>query len=68
MRHNVNNPEVVNSWVDHLNYDKVFPLIGSGRRSALLALAHCIFTMALPGIVARSAYSCQRIFAGGASA
>jgi RimJ/RimL family protein N-acetyltransferase len=28
MRHNVNNPDVVNGWVDHLNYEKVFPLIG----------------------------------------
>jgi RimJ/RimL family protein N-acetyltransferase len=27
MRHNVNNAEVVNSWVDQLNYEKVFPLI-----------------------------------------
>ncbi len=27
MRHNVNNPEVVNSWVDNLNYEKIFPLI-----------------------------------------
>ena len=27
MRHNVNSPDVVNSWIDQLNYDKVFPLI-----------------------------------------
>jgi RimJ/RimL family protein N-acetyltransferase len=27
MRHNVNNPEVANSYIDNLNYDKVFPLI-----------------------------------------
>ncbi len=27
MRHNVNDPAVVNSWIDNLNYDKVFPLI-----------------------------------------
>jgi len=27
MRHNVNDPAVVNGWVDGLDYDKVFPLI-----------------------------------------
>ena len=27
MRHNVNDPAVVNGWVDNLDYDKVFPLI-----------------------------------------
>jgi RimJ/RimL family protein N-acetyltransferase len=27
MRHNVNDPAVVNGWVDDLDYDKVFPLI-----------------------------------------
>jgi RimJ/RimL family protein N-acetyltransferase len=27
MRHNVNDPEVVNGWIDNLDYDKVFPLI-----------------------------------------
>ena len=28
MRHDVNNPQVVNSFIDELNYDKVYPLIG----------------------------------------
>jgi RimJ/RimL family protein N-acetyltransferase len=27
MRHNVNDPAVVNGWVDDLDYDRVFPLI-----------------------------------------
>jgi RimJ/RimL family protein N-acetyltransferase len=27
MRHNVNDPAIVNGWVDDLDYDKVFPLI-----------------------------------------
>jgi RimJ/RimL family protein N-acetyltransferase len=27
MRHNVNDPAVVNEWVDNLDYDKVFPLV-----------------------------------------
>jgi len=27
MRHNVNDPAIVNGWVDNLDYDKVFPLI-----------------------------------------
>lgn len=27
MRHNVNDPQIVNSWVDNLDYDKVFPVI-----------------------------------------
>jgi RimJ/RimL family protein N-acetyltransferase len=27
MRHNVNNPEVLNSWIDNLDYDKVYPII-----------------------------------------
>lgn len=27
MRHNVNDPNVVNAWVDELDYNKVFPLI-----------------------------------------
>ena len=25
MRHDVNNPQVVNSFIDELNYDKVYP-------------------------------------------
>jgi RimJ/RimL family protein N-acetyltransferase len=27
MRHNVTDPDVVNEWIDDLDYDKVFPLI-----------------------------------------
>ena len=27
MRHDVNNPEIVNSFIDDLNYEKVYPLI-----------------------------------------
>ncbi len=27
MRHNVIDPEIINGWIDHLDYDKVFPLI-----------------------------------------
>jgi len=27
MRHDVNNPKIVNSFIDELNYDKVYPLI-----------------------------------------
>lgn len=27
MRHDVNDPEVINGWVDHIDYDKVFPLV-----------------------------------------
>ncbi len=27
MRHDVNNPDIINSWIDHLDYDKVLPLV-----------------------------------------
>jgi len=27
MRHNVNDPAIVNDWIDNLDYDRVFPLI-----------------------------------------
>jgi RimJ/RimL family protein N-acetyltransferase len=27
MRHNVNDPDVINQWIDELNYDKTFPLV-----------------------------------------
>lgn len=27
MRHNINDPQVVNGWVDNLDYEKVFPLL-----------------------------------------
>jgi RimJ/RimL family protein N-acetyltransferase len=27
MRHNVNDPSVVNAWVDHIDYDTIFPLV-----------------------------------------
>ncbi len=27
MRHNVNDPELINSWADQVDYDKVFPLV-----------------------------------------
>ena len=27
MRHDVNNPEVIASWIENLDYDKVFPLV-----------------------------------------
>lgn len=27
MRHDVNNPDIVNTWIDHLDYDKVLPLV-----------------------------------------
>lgn len=27
MRHNVTNPEVIESWIDELNYEKVLPLV-----------------------------------------
>jgi L-amino acid N-acyltransferase YncA len=27
MRHNVNDPAVINAWIDNLNYEKIFPLI-----------------------------------------
>jgi RimJ/RimL family protein N-acetyltransferase len=27
MRHDVNNPEIINSWVDNLDYETIFPLI-----------------------------------------
>jgi len=27
MRHNVNDPEVITSWIENIDYDKVFPLV-----------------------------------------
>jgi RimJ/RimL family protein N-acetyltransferase len=27
MRHNVNDPDVVSAWAEHIEYDKVFPLV-----------------------------------------
>ena len=27
MRHNINDPDVINSWVDNINYDAIFPLV-----------------------------------------
>jgi acetyltransferase len=27
MRHNINDPAVVSAWADHIDYDKIFPLI-----------------------------------------
>jgi RimJ/RimL family protein N-acetyltransferase len=27
MRHNVSDPDVVNGWIDNLNYEKVFPIV-----------------------------------------
>jgi len=27
MRHDVNNPEIVAEWADHIDYDKVFPIV-----------------------------------------
>jgi RimJ/RimL family protein N-acetyltransferase len=27
MRHNVNDPDVINSWIDNIDYDKIFPLV-----------------------------------------
>jgi len=27
MRHNINNPEIISSWAENVDYDKVFPII-----------------------------------------
>ena len=27
MRHNINDPEVINQWVTHIDYDHVFPIV-----------------------------------------
>jgi acetyltransferase len=41
MRHNANDPEVVGGWADHIDYDKVFPLVAVvGDRMVGNAILH----------------------------
>jgi L-amino acid N-acyltransferase YncA len=41
MRHNVNNPDLVSSWAEHVNYDKAFPLAALvGERIVGIATLH----------------------------
>jgi len=41
MRHNVNDPKVINGWIDNLDYNKVFPLLAlMGERIVGVATLH----------------------------
>jgi acetyltransferase len=41
MRHNINDPEVVADWADHIRYDKVFPLCAMvGDRMVAMGTLH----------------------------